>query len=102
MIFNKPVFTPLLTSVALACSGCAAHSSLVAKATATATFYTATYEHRCEKTGNPPPQCGPCQSIINRAAWEIPLAVTNRDIGYLPPEQVAELERLVSELEACP
>ena len=77
-------------------------TGLVAKASATASYHTATYGHHCQGTGHPPAECGPCQAAINEAAWQLPVADINKRQGYLPPKEVADLKRLIAALESCP
>ncbi len=81
---------------------CASNSRIVAKATATQTYATSTYEHRCVGTGNPPAECKPCQEAIHRGVWMLPVAQANRDQGYIPSKEKAELEALKKDLDQCP
>lgn len=92
----------LLLTVVVACGCPSTNATLVSQATATQTYYTAAYEHKCQGTGNPPAQCGRCKQVINDGQWKIETAKINRDIGYLPPEEIAELQALVTELQSCP
>jgi hypothetical protein len=95
---------PALLAVLLSASACASSNSrLVAEFSATATYHVASYEHRCQGTGGHyPVECSSCQAIINEAVWQAKVAVTNRDQGYLPPEERADLERLIVALGSCP
>lgn len=87
----------------LASSACvSANERLVAKVSATTTYRVATYEHRCQNTGNPPQACTRCQAVINEAVWLAKVAETNKQQGYLTPAEKYELEQLVLDLETCP
>lgn len=93
-------FLPLLLVLSL---GCSANKALVAKFSATTTYHAASYEHKCQNTGGQyPPECKPCQNVINEAVWQAKTALVNRDQGYLPPKEIAELKRLIVELSKCP
>lgn len=74
---------------------------LVAKATATATYYQSSYQWKClDQVG--PVACRPCQRAVNDAAKMIPVANAVQKIGPLPPQEVSELQDLILRLEQCP
>ncbi len=92
-----------LTFLLALCSCRSANATLVAKLSATAGYHLAAYEHRCQHTdGHFPPECKPCEAIINEAVWQAKVALVNRDQGYLPPKEIAEIKGLIVELEKCP
>ena len=86
----------------LFCAGCQSSGfRLVASATATATYYQASYQWKC--LDKPPAYgCRPCQAAVNDAAKMIPVANQVQKLGKLPPQEVAELKDLILRLEQCP
>ena len=83
--------------------GCvSSNEQLFAKTSATTAYYTETYEHRCQNTGHPPTPCKPCEDAINEAVWQAKVAELNKTQGYLPPAEIADLQRLIVELSKCP
>jgi hypothetical protein len=52
--------------------------------------------------GHFPPECLPCQAIINEAVWQAKVAEVNYKQGYLPPKEVEDMKRLMAALEMCP
>lgn len=82
-------------------TGCA--TNVVTQVSAMTTYRVATYEHRCQNTGGQyPPECKPCEDVINEAVWQAKVAEINKKQGYLPPAEVADLQRLIKELDKCP
>lgn len=89
--------------VAMLSLGCSANRDLVARVSTSTTYHVAKYEHLCEGTGGKyPPSCVPCRDIINEAVWQAKVAETNVSQGYLPEQEVQDLERLLKELDTCP
>jgi hypothetical protein len=88
--------------ILLLATGCgSADLKLVSKATAADTYYQDHYLAVCvEKVG--PTTCQPCQTAINQAARDIPLANKVQKIGPMPKHEVSELNELITALEACP
>lgn len=92
-----------LTFLLALCSCRSANAKLVAEVSATATYHTATYEHRCQNTGGHfPANCDLCKDSVNEAVWQAKVAEINRNQGYLPEAEIADLKRLIAELELCP
>jgi hypothetical protein len=85
-------------------TGCiSGDARLVARFSATASYHAASYEHRCQNTGGHfPADCTACQATINEAVWQAKVAIVNRDQGFLPPEEKADLERLIIAMTSCP
>jgi len=76
--------------------------ALVARATSTATYYQASYQHHCEGTGNPPAGCAECRKILNEALWKIEAANASYKLGYLPLKERADLVQFLSDVQKCP
>jgi len=88
--------------ILLLATGCqSADFKLVAKATATATYYQDSYVWKCVDQAGPS-TCAPCQTAVNQAAKWIPLANKVQKIGSLPSQEREELKDLLKRLEACP
>lgn len=91
-------FAALLLLAAVGCT----NARLVAKVGASEQYYAASYQHKCQGTGNPPAACKPCQAILNDGIWKAQVADANLKIGYLPPAEIVELDELLDSLAQCP
>jgi hypothetical protein len=92
-----------LTLLVFSFSCRSANSTLVAKFSATATYKVAAFENRCQHTGGKfPPECTRCQDVINEAVWQAKVAEINKEQGFLPAQEQADLDRLLVELNSCP
>ena len=103
VLSHRQTFRVLL-ALSLAAASCASSNErLYKQAASTATYYQASYQHRCQNTGGKfPPECVPCEATLAKAAWQVRTAETNVAIGYMDPKEITELKALITELQSCP